>query len=396
MRRAIRRRQPVPPVACGEGRKEKRRLTHCTRPRSVLATHAQHVAVEIFDEEFALSPGEIHVISFIVFDHALRVVRVCSQRYVWEQLCEFGSAGVSGVQEAVLWECPDLFELPVDGDARQNKWVLIVNVNPGGAAGGSGTRYFIGRFDGQRFTSDYPPQKIHYVDHGKDFYAAVTWSDMPRSDGRRILFGWISNWQYANQTPEPAWRGAQSLPRVLTLKTRAEGISLVQQPIAGLAGLRGEYYRWKDVDVAAANASLAAKGVAGDLLEIKAEFEINSAAEFGLQVRKGATEETRIGYEAVKQQMFVDRTRSGAVGFSNQFSAKHAAPLAARGRKVRLHIFVDRSSVEVFGNDGEAVNTDRIFPQLASQGMELFAEGGRATLGSLEIWKLKSAWAGRR
>ena len=132
----------------------------------------------------------------------------------WTPLSDFGPAGATGG----VWECPDLFELPVEGEPGRTRWVLDVDINPGGIAGGSAGQYFVGTFDGSRFVDDHPPDQTLWADYGKDFYASLSFSDVPASDGRRIWMAWISNWQYANDEPTATWRGAQSVPRALTLR----------------------------------------------------------------------------------------------------------------------------------------------------------------------------------
>lgn len=307
----------------------------------------------------------------------------------WEHLSDFGPAGAGAGD--VLWECPDLFELPVTGDAANaKKWVLLVNINPGAIAGGSGGQYFVGHFDGRGFTNDNPADKILWVDYGKDFYAAQSWSDVPHTDGRRLWLGWLSNWQYADKVPTRPWRNAQSIPRVVTLKRYPEGIRIVQQPAAELRSLRGRHQRLLGRDIAVVNKLL--QKSAGDTLEIVAEFAPGTATEFGFKVRKNLSEETLIGYDVTNQQMFVDRTRSGATSFDRNFPGRHAGPLTAENKRVRLHIFLDCSSVEVFGNDGQTVITDLIFPDRRGIGVELYAQGGSTQLVSLDIWKLRSAW----
>ena len=162
----------------------------------------------------------------------------------WTPLSDFGPTAATGG----VWECPDLFELPVDGDATDTRWVLIVNLNPGGIAGGSGGQYFVGRFDGTRFVADQDgggaapaspdPRGALWLDHGRDFYAGVTWSDAPKGDGRRVLLGWMNNWQYANDIPTAPWRSAMSVPRALSLTRTPAGIRLVQTPVRELEARR--------------------------------------------------------------------------------------------------------------------------------------------------------------
>jgi fructan beta-fructosidase len=145
----------------------------------------------------------------------------------WTQLSEFGPAGAW--RDPIIWECPDLFPLEVEREPSATKWVLIVNINPGGPAGGSGSQYFVGEFDGTRFTPD-DAEGTLWVDYGSDFYAAVTWSNVPESDGRRILLGWMSNWDYTQHIPTSPWRSAMTVPRSLRLERTSKGLRLVQEP----------------------------------------------------------------------------------------------------------------------------------------------------------------------
>jgi fructan beta-fructosidase len=306
---------------------------------------------------------------------------------IWNALSNFGPAGATGG----AWECPDLFQLGVDQDQNQSRWVLIVNINPGGVAGGSAGQYFIGQFDGTRFTNDNPDSQKLWVDYGKDFYAAVSWSDVPSSDGRRLWLGWMNNWQYADKVPTDPWRGAQSIPRVLTLKRSSEGIRLVQNPVIEMRKLRDQHYHLENENVAGDSALLADR-VAGDTLEIQAEFHLGSATEFGFKVRRGSSEETLVGYDVRNKQIFIDRTHSGKVEFSPDFPGRHAGALSPQNETVRLHIFIDRCSAEVFGNDGRTVLTELIFPDSNSQGIQPYSRNGHAKLVSLDIWKLRSAW----
>ena len=290
------------------------------------------------------------------------------------------------------WECPDLFELAVDGNPNNKKWVLVVNRNPGAPAGGTGTRYFIGHFDGTRFVNETPDAQALWADYGKDFYATNSFSDIPRQDGRRIWIGWISNWQYANREPTSFWRGAQSLPRELSLKQFPEGIRLVQKPIAETKALRQqELLRISMLSVLKAIEAMKSANVRGETLEIQAELAPEDAKEIGFRLRKGGSEETDVGISPESNEVFVDRTRSGQVSFSPEFPGRYKAKLRQSSR-VRLHVFLDRSSVELFVNDGEVVLTNRIYPSPGSDGIELYSEAGRGKVLSLSIWKLGSIW----
>jgi len=467
----------------------------------------------------------------------------------WKLLSQFGPAGAT----AGVWECPDLFELPLEG-THEKRWALAVNMNPGSIAGGSGGQYFIGQFDGTKFTADadsitkptpevVPEGRVladfegkdygdwkttgeafgpgpaqgrlgdqnpvdgylghglvnsyyhgdattgtltspefeitqpflnfligggsqketrmdllvagkvvrtatgsdaerlawsswdvreflnqkaalqivdnatggwgHinvdqimladaparpaseaalWFDYGKDYYAAVSWSDIPKSDGRRLWIGWMNNWQYGGDEPTSPWRSAMSIPRQPGLRRTAEGIRLVQKPVREMEQLRDRHFTFKGGDLAAANAWLAKKQIAGQQLELVVELAPQTAGVQGVKVLKGAKEETVIGVDRDRGQVFVDRTRSGNVNFNPQFSGVHVAPLPGIAGQVKLHIFVDASSVEVFVNDGERMFTDLVFPSADSRGVEFFQSENGANISSVQVWTLKSVW----
>jgi fructan beta-fructosidase len=230
------------------------------------------------------------------------------------------------------------------------------------------------------------------VDYGPDFYAAISWNNLPESDGRRLWIGWMSNWMYANQEPTAPWRTAQSVPRSVHLRTVGGRIRMVQNPVEELTRLRRDHVRLSGVEVAPGLASLGDRGIRGKTLELRAEFEAGDAEAFGFKVRVGPEEETIVGYDRRSQMLFVDRTNAGEDDFHARFAARHEAPFALIDGKLRLHVLVDWSSVEVFANDGTVVFTSRIFPEPASDGVAVFSEGGTARLVSLDAWNLASIW----
>ena len=302
----------------------------------------------------------------------------------WEHLSDFGPAG-STVGE---WECPDLFPLSVEGERDTLRWVLKVDVGPRNLPHGLCGQYFIGQFDGIQFVNDNPPDLTLWADHGMDFYAVQSWSDVPAADGRRLWLAWMNNWRYANTIPTSPWRGAMTIPRSVALRRYPEGLRLVQRPVAELTGCRRNHFGRAGLLVDDANRQLQASGMAGDALEIIADFRLAGATEVGLRVRTGDGEATMVGYDAVAQQIFIDRTHSGDASFSPDFGDRHAAPLASAADRISLHIFVDRCSVELFGGGGRAVISDLIFPSPSSTGLELYAVGGKPVAERLDIWAL--------
>ncbi|MER7478712.1 GH32 C-terminal domain-containing protein [Streptomyces sp. NPDC126510] len=242
-----------------------------------------------------------------------------------------------------------------------------------------------------RFTAADQPaksvvQRADWADYGKDYYAAVSWEDAP--GGKRYMIGWMNNWDYGQSVPTTPWRGAQSIPREMALRTIDGRIRLTSKPVGSLASLRPKVPATASgVVVEDTSKSLTGFGAKGKALDIEATFSLKDADRFGLKVRTGAGgEETVIGYDTTTQELYVDRTRSGAGDFNSTFPGIQTAPLKAEKGKVKLRILVDWSSVEVFGGSGEAVITDQIFPDPSSTGVEVFAEGGTATLDELRAW----------
>ena len=302
----------------------------------------------------------------------------------WEQTGVFGG-GEYGSTVGV-WETPDLFKLTVDS-TTETRWALTVGVGKGGPAGGSGTQYFIGKFDGKTFLSENPKEMILWADHGADYYAPQSWSNEP--NGRRIMLGWMSNWQYAREVPSDGWRGMFSVPREVSLAATAEGVRLVHKPIPELETLRIKGQHWQNQTVRSGENLLG--GLTGEAFEIIAEFQCApSLNSFGLHVRQSAEECTIIGYNSVSKKIFIDRTRSGQSDFNEDFSAIHSANLEPQNEIVRLHIFIDNCSVEVFANDGMVTLSDLIYPSPQSVGLELFTEANEIFVRSLSVYSLQA------
>ena len=300
----------------------------------------------------------------------------------WEQTGVFGNGygSTTGV-----WETPELFHLSVENETR---WVLTVGVGDGAVAGGSGTQYFIGDFDGRVFTSENPKETILWMDYGADYYAPQSWNDEP--NGRRIMIAWMNNWQYAKLIPATTWRGMFSLIREMSLTRTTQGIRLVQKPLSEIQNLRSDHHHWQD-EVIHPDTNLLAD-IHGRSLEIIAEFELDHEVDcFGFRIRVGSDQHTTITYSAKGKTLILDRTKSGEVDFHENFPTIHSGTLTPVNDIIRLHIFVDTSSVEVFANDGLLTLTDCIFPDEQNDGLELFAEGGSVTLNSLDIYRLHPA-----
>ncbi|MEK4517001.1 PfkB family carbohydrate kinase [Paenibacillus sp. FSL H8-0122] len=305
----------------------------------------------------------------------------------WDYASEFGKSDGSHYG---VWECPDLFELTIDG-FNQKKWILIVSIgdNPD-CPEGSKTQYFIGSFDGREFVNENTPDTVLWLDEGRDNYAAVSWSDIPDEDGRRIIIGWMNNWRYANQTPTASWRGAMTLPRVLSLARTNGTVILTQMPVREIEELRKESLSWSDVTVTRETPFIHMTN--DDLLEIEVNIDIRSAEEVHIQLDSSGQSETIIGYDPQREWLFIDRSKSGLTDFNPSFACKHGARLVSENGTIKLRIWVDRSVVEVFANDGILALTDQIFPDEPIDNVRISTEAGSAELNSLYIHTLHSIY----
>lgn len=308
----------------------------------------------------------------------------------WEFLSDFGPDGAVGG----IWECPDFFPLAVDGDPENTRWVLHVDMNPGAIAGGSGSQFFVGDWDGSSFIPDesISDGDIIWADYGTDFYAAISWSNIPEEDGRRLWVGWMNNWLYANEIPTDPWRSAMSIPRSLNLETIDGDIKVIQKPVEELQTLRENHILAEDITISDSTQSLQDLGMSGKSYEFEVVLDPGDANITGFKLREGEDEETLVGYDANAETVFVDRTNSGEDDFHEDFAQRNEAPVRLIEGKIKLHVFVDWSSVEVFINDGEAIITNRIFPDPDSQNISLYAEGGEASADRLDFWSLSSIW----
>ena len=294
----------------------------------------------------------------------------------WDRVSEFGPAGATSGQ----WECPSLFQLPVDGDISKSRWVLKVGLNPGGLQGGSGEQYFIGKFDGTRFINDNAPTLSLWSDYGKDCYCALTFNNLPASKPP-VMLGWMSNWQYAANVPTHPWRGQMTIPRELSLTTFPEGVRLVQKPLASLTSLRDKH----------TIATGPAMPLTGRSFTISATMNPNSAGQSGWKLFSKNGAYTLIGYDAARKEIFMDRTHSGDVAFSKDFPARTAAPFEHTQGPITFDILVDRNSIEVFAG-GRVTITNLIFAPDADR-LTFFSEGGNAAkFLNAETWSLRSIW----
>ena len=293
-----------------------------------------------------------------------------------------------GAQEGV-WECPDLFELQIPGTDK-TKWVLICNINPGGPFGGSAIQYFIGDFDGKTFVSDTNPDgtvTTKWLDYGKDNYALVSWSDAP--DNRRTTVGWMSNWQYANEVPTIQFRSANTLPREMELFTDPEGeLYVASVPSPELLKLRDK------VVSSASNKNITEKELSyklpeNGLCEIDLTFQATDSDVVTFMVSNPEGEKVIMKYDAKNHRMTFDRRESGVVDFNTKFPAVTSSPTFEKDGKINLRLFIDRSSMELFGNNGQFVMTNIVFPNHPYTTLTMESKSGDAHLDDLKIYSIK-------
>ena len=283
-----------------------------------------------------------------------------------------------------VWECPDLFELPVDG-TNEKKWVLLCNLNPGGPFGGSATQYFVGTFNGKEFVNE-SPSKTKWMDWGKDHYATVTWSDAP--DNRRIAIAWMSNWQYANDVPTSQYRSPNSVPRDLSLFTVDGETYLQSAPSPELLKLR-DISKKRSFKV---NGTRTIKDmIAGNegAYEIELTIENQHADIIGFRLYNDKGEEVDMQYDMKEKKFSMDRRKSGEVGFNENFPMLTWTAIESGKDELKLRLFVDKSSVEAFGDGGRFVMTNQVFPSEPYTHIDFYSKGGAYKVDSFVIYKLK-------
>ncbi|KAJ9659600.1 hypothetical protein H2198_003013 [Neophaeococcomyces mojaviensis] len=313
----------------------------------------------------------------------------------WEHVSEFGPANAVGG----VWECPNLFPLPLDGKKSNIKWVLMMGINPGGLAftGSSATQYIVGSFDGKTFTADadsaYDPSsgKANWLDYGPDYYAAATYNGLGNFE--RVAITWMNDWAYATIIPTFPWRSAMTIPRKLTLEKIDGQPRLLSTPHSNLQSLKHGpplYSKhWDSIPTGSVTLP-----VSGKVLDITLTFSSGkSSKHLGLGVRtNGMNNGTIIGYDFTTTQMFVNRNASSdASSFSSLFPGVYYAPLHSKDGTIKLRILLDWSSVEVFGGRGESTITAQIFPSDANTGISLFSNGDAKDV-RIKVESVSSAW----
>jgi fructan beta-fructosidase len=310
-------------------------------------------------------------------EHAVRFYSSPNLRD-WAFLSEFGN-NREGFHERP-WECPFLVELPVDGNEKEKKWVLFVS--SWGPEDGPFMQYFVGNFDGKEFTNDNPGTSYLTVDEGNTFYAAIPFNDQPQ--GKEILVGWM----VPLKQPTYPWRGQFSIPRDLSLRRTGEGIRLVQQPSSVISPVleklpASKKLSKKNVLVNNGTVKLDAQGaLQSNAIWIKATFAVGTAKTFGFRLTASGGSATTVAYDTQTGKLTVLPVQGKEI---------HALSTTVKpvNGKVKLEILLDKSTLEVFANDGEKVMTTLVFPGNAANGWSAFAEGGDVKLEEVSAYNLE-------
>lgn len=323
----------------------------------------------------------------------------------WKYLSQFGEG--YGVQPN-QFECPDFIQLPVDGNKDNMKWVMIVNINPGCPFGGSATEYFIGDFDGKEFKCDTDKSVTKWLDFGKDHYATVCFSN---TGDRIIAVPWMSNWQYANVTPIRQYRGANALPRELSLYTKNGEIYMAANVVKETEALRKSTRNIESLSVEGETVIDSITDGLNSGVELEMDIVPGKAQTIGFDIMNAKGEKTKIYLDLKSGRAVMDRTESGLIAFGekaephfkenhdrrktesinyiNDFALGTWAPLSlCEGKSYHLNVFVDKCSVELFVDGGRIAMTNLVFPTEVYNSLRFYTEGGKAEVKNLSIHKL--------
>ena len=298
----------------------------------------------------------------------------------WKYESSFGAK--QGAHGGV-WECPDLIELPVEG-TKEKKWVLICNINPGGPFGGNAAQYFVGTFDGKKFVNESPTQ-TKWMDWGKDHYATVTFNNAPA--GRCVALGWMSNWQYQAVLPTMQFRGSNTIARDLTLYRQDGELLLRCAPSAEIEQAREGKTVIPSFKVSDSYELPSLIDGNEGAYEIDMTIKNAGASRIAFNLENGKGEKVKMYYDVMRKQFVMDRSESGKVDFSTDFPAVTVAPTPETDN-IRLRLFVDRSSIEAFGEEGKFVMTNQIFPSEPYNKMSFVSVRGNFTVKSMTVYRI--------
>jgi levanase/fructan beta-fructosidase len=311
----------------------------------------------------------------------------------WNFLSDFGE-GI-GAHDGV-WECPDFFPLKVEG-SDETKWVLLQSLNPGHINGGSGTQYFIGDFDGTHFLLDKELEKqlkideAIWLDYGRDNYAGVTWSNIPKTDGRKLFIGWMSNWDYAKEVPTYAWRSSMTIARELKLRKMNNSYILFSNPIKELNHFKTKVFEKNSLSFKSEMTIVDSNqiDINKSVIEIELSNLNHNTYTFSLENSKGDLLE--FGINNIEKYFFIDRTKSGDLSFSEKFAnVVSKAHFKNQFENLHIEMVIDKTSLELFFNNGETVMTEIFFPRKPMSSLKISTENeSETTINKLVVSQLK-------
>lgn len=291
-------------------------------------------------------------------------------------------------------ECPDLFEMAVDGDPTRTRWVLMTGASGGDHGMTTGTAYWTGSWDGERFAPDAGDPA--WLDRGSDLYATVTWDDprLPREErlANRYAIGWLNNWAYARELPSDDWHGgSDSIVRELALRTVDGRPTLVSAPVEAIAALEGPATAEGARDLAAGRSTALARPVS-DAYRLRLTIAPDGddpAAEARIRVKSGGGTFATVGVDFEAGVVFIARDADAAAArLPEAYRAVRTAPVALRDGAVELDLIVDTASVEVFANDGEAVLSSVVYGAPGANGLQLESVGGATEVREMRLTPL--------
>jgi fructan beta-fructosidase len=296
----------------------------------------------------------------------------------WKLMSHFGPAG----DTTGIWECPDLFQVPIVGEPGKKKWVFMHSPAPY-------MQYFVGEFDGTTFKNENDPSKIFRPDYGPDYYAAIVYNNLP-AGSTPVSIGWANNWNYANALPTSPWKSVMSISRELSVKKINGQWQLIQSPVAALSSLKGLEQEMKNISVEGEKLI----NFSSQQMGIELVFEKGTGSSFGIQLAAGNGHPIEIGYESSTNKIYIDRSKTANQSFNERFVAlnRFETILPSSSKELKLKVFFDQSIVEVFVNDGEAVLTAQLFPDKDDNRIQLFSKGGKTLCKELHVWQMKSIW----
>ncbi|MFO7814494.1 MAG: glycoside hydrolase family 32 protein [Halanaerobiales bacterium] len=304
----------------------------------------------------------------------------------WEFTSDFSC---NAFQFEGVWECPDLIKLPVENKEGEKRWLLQTGVQDNSLAGGSGSQYFVGEFNGYKFKNLNPDQKTFWVDYGQDFYAVQSWANLPTSQDREVWIAWMNNLAYSDTLPTNDWRGVLSIPREITLAEYNKEYYLKQKPISELNTLREYDYSVAEYDL---KDDFDYK-INFDPFEVKFVAELAPREKMDINLIRGSNLRISLFIDKKNQEIVLRRSFSIEPKIGKVFNDTHGAQIYEACDKIEVQFIVDRSTLEIFINDGEIVFSDLIFPDhIENTILSVETNSEKGKLHDIEINKLKSVW----